>query len=303
LPAAEPVRVIYDTDMGNDIDDALALAVLHALENRGEARILAVTLTKDSRYAGPYVDLVNTFYGRGGIPVGVVANGKTPKDSNMLRVPLERNLYPHKLRDSSEAPDAVELLRTTLAAERDASVVVVQVGFSTNLARLLVSPGGAELARRKVRLLSVMAGAFPAGQPEYNVKTDLESARRVFSEWPSAVVASGFEVGLSILFPAVSIENDFGYLPHHPVADAYRAYKKMPYDRPTWDLTAALYAVRPERGYFTLSEPGWIRVEEDGRTRWERDAAGRHRYLKVEEKQRIRALETLVALASEPPRR
>jgi inosine-uridine nucleoside N-ribohydrolase len=148
-----------------------------------------------------------------------------------------------------------------------------------------------------------MAGAFPAGQPEYNVKTDLESARRVFSEWPSAVVASGFEVGLSILFPAVSIENDFGYLPHHPVADAYRAYKKMPYDRPTWDLTAALYAVRPERGYFTLSEPGWIRVEEDGRTRWERDAAGRHRYLKVEEKQRIRALETLVALASEPPRR
>ena len=43
--AAEPVRIIFDTDMGNDIDDALALAVLHAFESRGEAKLLAVTLT------------------------------------------------------------------------------------------------------------------------------------------------------------------------------------------------------------------------------------------------------------------
>ena len=41
---AEPVRVIFDTDMGNDIDDALALAVLHAFESRGEAKLLAVTV-------------------------------------------------------------------------------------------------------------------------------------------------------------------------------------------------------------------------------------------------------------------
>ena len=61
--------------MGNDIDDALALAMIHALESKGEARLLAVTLTKDNRWAGPYVDLVNTFYGRGSIPVGVVRPG------------------------------------------------------------------------------------------------------------------------------------------------------------------------------------------------------------------------------------
>ncbi|MEK7753907.1 MAG: nucleoside hydrolase, partial [Acidobacteriota bacterium] len=51
--AAEPVPVIFDTDMGNDIDDALALAVLHALESRGEAKILGVTITKDNRWAAP----------------------------------------------------------------------------------------------------------------------------------------------------------------------------------------------------------------------------------------------------------
>ena len=37
VPAAEPVRLIFDTDIGNDVDDALALAVIHALQSRGEA--------------------------------------------------------------------------------------------------------------------------------------------------------------------------------------------------------------------------------------------------------------------------
>ena len=62
--AAQSVPVIFDTDMGNDVDDALALAMLHALESRGECRLIGVTITKDNPWAAPYVDLVNTFYGR-----------------------------------------------------------------------------------------------------------------------------------------------------------------------------------------------------------------------------------------------
>ena len=70
-PIARPVKLIFDTDMGNDIDDALALGVIHALQSRGECELLAVTLSKDNDFAGPFVDLVNTFYGRGNIPIGV----------------------------------------------------------------------------------------------------------------------------------------------------------------------------------------------------------------------------------------
>src|SRR5947199_4307299 len=98
---AAPVRLIFDTDMGNDVDDAVALAMIHALESRGEARLLAVTVTKDNRWAAPFVDLMNTFYGRGEIPIGVVRNGKTPEDSKMIRLPAERQrpdgsfIYPH----------------------------------------------------------------------------------------------------------------------------------------------------------------------------------------------------------------
>jgi inosine-uridine nucleoside N-ribohydrolase len=310
---AEPVPLIFDTDMGNDIDDALALAVIHALERRGECRLLGVTLTKDNRWAAPFVDVVNTFYGRGEIPIGVVRDGKTPEDEAYIRVIPEKKasggspLYPHDLTDGRSAPEAVTLLRKLLASQADQSVVLVQVGFSTNLARLLDSPGdpasplsGRELIARKVRLLSIMGGAFPPLLAEYNIKIDLAASTKLFSEWPTQVVASGFEIGEAVLYPAVSIEKDFGYVEHHPVADAYRVYEKMPYDRPAWDLTAVLYAVRPGRGYFTVSPPGTIRVDEGAFTRFTPDKNGKHRFLMLTEDQRVRVKEALVQLASQP---
>jgi inosine-uridine nucleoside N-ribohydrolase len=313
LPAADPVRLIFDTDMGNDVDDALALAMIHALESRGEAKLLAVTVSKDSKSAAPFVDLVNTFYGRPSIPVGAVKNGKTPNDTPMIRIPAERRtaagayVYPHRLTDGASAPDAVAVLRQVLAAEQDGSVTIVQVGFSTNLARLLDSAAdaasplpGARLVGRKVRLLSAMAGHFPTGKPEYNVMTDIPSARKVFEAWPSPIVFSGFEVGEALLFPALAIERDFSWVADHPVAEAYRNYMRMPYDRPTWDLTAVLYAARPDRRYFSLSPEGRVTVDESGQSHFTEAAGGGRRYLILEEAQKARTLEALILLASQP---
>ncbi len=312
-PAAGPVRLIFDTDMGNDVDDALALAMIHAFESRGEARLLAVTVSKDSRSAAPFVDLVNTFYGRPSIPVGAVKHGQTPNDTPMIRIPSERRtakgafVYPHKLTDGADAPDAVLLLRRTLAAETDAAVTIVQVGFSTNLARLLDSAAdsasplpGAQLVARKVRLLSVMAGHFPVGKPEFNVATDIPSARQVFARWPSPIVFSGFEIGEALRFPATCIEHDFSWVPDHPVAEAYRTYMRMPYDRPSWDLTAVLYAVRPDRGYFALSPEGHVTVDDRGQTAFAPASGAGRRYLILEEDQKARILEALMLLASQP---
>jgi inosine-uridine nucleoside N-ribohydrolase len=303
---AQPVPVIFDTDMGNDVDDALALAMLHAFESRGECRLLAVTVTKDNLWAPVFVDLVNTFYGRARIPVGMVRGGVTPEDAAMIRRPAERKradgslVYARRIASGAEAPEAVGLLRRVLEAERDGSVVIVQVGFSTNLARLLNTPADRDLVKRKVKLLSVMAGNFVQPKPEFNVQKDTASAAKLFAEWPGPIVASGFEIGEKLLFPAARIEHDFAWAADHPVVDAYRAYKQMPYDRQTWDLTAVLYAVRPAGDYFGLSAPGKITSDDQGRTRFQEDPAGRHRYLVLNEAQRARTLETLVLLASEP---
>jgi inosine-uridine nucleoside N-ribohydrolase len=306
---AQAVPVIFDTDMGNDVDDALALAMLHALESRGECRLLGVTVTKDNPWAAVYVDLVNTFYGRGQIPVGMVkGSGVTPESSRMIQEPAERRradgtlVYPRRLASGAEAPEAVALLRRLLAAAQDGSVVIVQVGFSTNLARLLDALADLELVKRKVKLLSVMAGNFAQPKAEFNVQKDTASARKLFDQWPGEIVASGFEIGEAMKFPAARIEKDFAWAADHPVVDAYRAYMKMPYDRQTWDLTAVLYAVRPGGGYFGLSAPGRITADDAGRTSFRPEAAGKHRYLVLTEAQRARTLECMVGLASQPVR-
>lgn len=314
-PLARPVKLIFDTDMGNDIDDALALGVIHALQSRGECKLLAVTLSKDNDLAAPFVDLVNTFYGRGQIPLGVVRNGKTPEPSRYLTETVNSSdngqpRYPHKLKSGKDAPEAVGLLRKILAAQPDQSVVLIVVGFSTNILRLLDSPTdqhspltGKELVTRKVRLLSMMAGMFSEKNrvKEYNVFIDSPAAQRVFGEWPTPLVTSGFEIGQAIKFPASSIERDFGYVKHHPLRQAYELYQTMPYDRETWDLTAVLYAVRPDHGYFGLSPTGRIRVDAQDVTQFDVAEGGQQRYLTVTPEQIARVREALIQLASQPP--
>jgi inosine-uridine nucleoside N-ribohydrolase len=162
---------------------------------------------------------------------------------------------------------------------------------------------GTELVARKCKLLVMMAGMFadPNRQKEYNVFIDLDAAKKVFADWPTPIVASGFEIGQAIKYPATSIERDFRYVKYHPLREAYELYQKMPYDRETWDLTAVLYAIRPDRGYFGLSQPGTIRVDEKEITQFTTSETGKHRHFTVTPEQIARVREALVQLASQPP--
>jgi len=317
--AAEPapsVDIIFDTDIGNDVDDVLALGLLHALESRGECRLLAVTITKDSPLAAPFTDAVNEFYGRGSIPIGIVRGGVTPEAGRFLPLALARDgdtlRYPHDLVDAATAPEAVQLLRRTLAGRPDRSVVIVQVGFSTNLARLLdsaaddVSPlPGRDLVKAKVRLLSLMAGAFVPIEGndsfgEYNIVTDLPAARKLADEWPTPAIWSGYEIGTALPYPAASIEQDYRHAPHHPLAESYVLYQPPPHNRPTWDLTSVLAVVRPDRGYFGLSQPGRVTIGADGKTTFTPAPDGRDRHLTATPEQAARGVEAFVNLCSEP---
>ncbi|HAH22177.1 MAG TPA: nucleoside hydrolase, partial [Prolixibacteraceae bacterium] len=44
--SAEPVKIIFDSDMGPDFDDVGAITILHALAAKGECEILA-TMASD----------------------------------------------------------------------------------------------------------------------------------------------------------------------------------------------------------------------------------------------------------------
>lgn len=314
-----PVKIIFDTDMGNDVDDALALAVIHSLQNRGACELLAVTLTYPTPDAGRFVAALNTFYGRPDIPIGVTPDAPVAaRESKYLKVAAHKDkngkpLYP-AIFDAAKAPKSVELIRRVLASAGEREIVMVQVGFSTNLARLLesgpdaISPlPGKELVRQKVKILSIMAGQFPEDNtrknPEFNVRFDIPAAQKLIANWPTPVVWSGYEIGRAVLYPAWSIDRDYAYVKNHPVQQAYQAYNPTPHERPCWDLTSVLCVVWPDRGYFSLSPAGTVKIGNDGRTKFTASENGRDYYLIVNAEQSARLREVLAALASEPPQK
>ncbi len=315
---AEPIKLIFDTDMGNDVDDLMALNMIHALQRRGTVELLAVTVTKDHSQAAPFVDAVNTFYGYPDIPIGVVKGGVTPEPGKFNLLADAKNddgtlRYPHDLLSGNDAPEAVGLLRKILAAQPDKSVTLVQVGFFTNFKRLLDSKpddhsplNGRDLIEKKVKLLALMAGAFQTvnwctRHLEYNVKMDIPAAQALAKTWPTPRIWCGFEIGVAAPFPHQAIVNDLNYVTHHPLKEAYTLYQPPPHDRPTWDPATLLYAVYPDRGYFSLSPHGTVTVEADGATVYI-SSKGPDRFLLASPEQAARIKEAITQLSIVPPK-
>lgn len=316
----KPVPLILDTDMGNDIDDALALAMIHALQSRGECELLGVVSSKDNPYSPVYIDVVNTFYGRGDIPIGVVRDGVTPDDRTFIKPIAVANdsegpRYPRTYKDNTYE-DAVPLLRRLLATAEDKSVVMLMIGFSTNMAQLLATGPdqhsdlhGRDLFAAKVNRVVAMAGNFKdevqqnpsMDTREYNIHRDIPSAVGFFNHCPSPITFCGYEVGEVMLYPSSSIHTDYDWSEHHPVAEAYRCYMEMPYDRPLWDPATVMEAVRPRCGMFDVSRPGRVTVDEQGIALFRPESAGPHRYLSIPEERVAQAVEEIVALCTHIP--
>jgi len=312
-----PLGIIFDCGLGASIDEALALALLYGLEGKNEARVISLSVSKPNLKAAALCEAVARFYGGASsgafgavgrtLPVGLADEGKSPEDTPMLTVPLSKlndagaPLYSHGIEKLTDTAEVRALIRNALTQQPDQSCVVVLTGPATNLARTLQLPGVKDLIARKARFLSVVGGAYPEGPPQFNIKADVAAARKLFAEWPTPIVATGDEIGASLPFPASSIEKDFAWAPAHPVVDAYRAYKPMPYDAPTWGMAALLYAVRPQEGYFKLSEPGTITVLDDGRAKFTPSPEGKHRYLILDPEQKERVIKTYTEIASAKP--
>ena len=70
-----PMKVIFETDMGNDIDDALALDMLYKYMDQGIVDVLAIGLNKTGFGPVEYVGLMNQWYGYPDIPIGKITEG------------------------------------------------------------------------------------------------------------------------------------------------------------------------------------------------------------------------------------
>lgn len=293
---ASPAKVIFDTDMANDCDDAGALAVLHALADLGETEILAiVTNRKDSGNASAAAcSAINHYYGRPGIPIGTDKDG-AKVDLNRPPSPYTgvlRDEFPHDANPDDEMPDALDVLRRTLADQPDNSVTYCSVGALSNLEDLVRSGPdehspltGRELVERKIAQTVIMGGGFPrTWKRETNIRLDPAAAVAVTNEWPAPILWQGFEVGAALITGTELQDSP----EDNPVR---RAFEVRPYlgrdtievGKPSHDQAAVLLAVRgPQKELWKQVNVGRAVFDSDGQARWSRNGdKEKHRYVRI----------------------
>lgn len=294
-PPALP-GVFFDSDMGANIDAALALAVLYGAASK--IKVAAVTVTNPNLEAAAFCDVVARFYTTGGklnttpphyhFPIGYEGTGvlerKGRPDSMLtkalaVKTPEGAPAFGLNVHDINDTGETAVVIRNALLAQKDGEALMVAAGPAANLMRALALAGNRELIAAKIGTLILAAGDLSGTGVDPRVKADVVAARRLFTEWPSPIVVIGSEAAAGVPYPGSSIASDFAWAPAHPVVEAYKAWKPFPYDAPSQAVLAALYASDLKSDLLKVSEPGRMEVLDDGRMKFAPAASGRHRYL------------------------
>jgi len=264
--------VIFDTDIGSDCDDAGALAVLHALADAGEVEILGVIFSSGrNRYGVGTCDAINTYYGRGDLPLGQYQGTDVgdPSDSYTRRIATDTRLFGHDVVD--QAPDLVAVYRSLLESQPDQRVTICTVGHPHGLVHLLRDPRGAALVQAKVERWVAM------GMGGWNFQAMGMSAycQELLDHWPTPffISPSGEQIKTGHrLLPRTPEAN--------PVREAYRLWGNrtaLTEGRSSWDQVAVLFVARP--ALFHVQSIGRIERQPDGKVIWNAQVDHPNHYL------------------------
>jgi hypothetical protein len=286
--------VVYDANFGDTIDGALALALLYGLQGKNESRVISVSVSKSCLNAAIFANVLVRFYTgepnpfSGLTPIGLTIAAKPADDTAMIASVVGKPDYARDITKMNDTADPVATIRNALTAQYDQNAVVVLAGPATNLAGVLNLPGTKPVIAAKVRHLVI------AGDAQF--AADAPAAKQVLAEWPSPIVMASADVGQAIPFPGASIAKDFAWSEKHPLVDAWHAYRAGDYDPPATAMAAALYAVRSDKEYFKLSEPGVLSLGG-----FKPSPEGKHRTLVVDPAKKEAVQQAYTELASTKP--
>ncbi len=257
-PTTPPTeKVILDTDIGDDIDDAYALALVVSLPN---AKLLGVTTTfgETQKRAELAAKLLHV-YGRDEVPVyaglvGAAKMGRQYEWAAGFRSP------------SLKSSGATLFLKNTIE-KNPGQVTLVGIGALTNIGDLLTR---FPEVKPKIKRIVIMGGSVylgynnqaPAGV-EWNIKCDPPAAKIVYGSGVPLVMA-GLEVTTMMQFDAERQKRLFAA--GIPMTDALAALTNLwGGNTPTqYDSVAVAYAL----GYsFSDKEERHVEVGADGLTK------------------------------------
>ena len=280
------VKIIFDTDMGSDCDDAGALAVLHVYADRGLAEIIGCIYSSGKvPYGAGIVEAINSYYGRPDIPIGAAHDDEfgDPVDKMTAeKLAKDTAAFGNTIIHSRDAREMTALNRRLLARAEDSSVVYLTVGHTKGFHDLLVSKpdnisplSGHELVRKKVKRWVAM-GALGADNPEGDYRKEWNfhfNGSAPYTKYlvencpvPIIYIAAGSDVLTGKSLKAAP--------PGSIVRTVYRDWlwnveqKTLDDQRPSWDLIAVYYAVEGLAEYLVGGEDGWLEVDVDQGARW-----------------------------------
>jgi purine nucleosidase len=263
--ARHPVPVIFDTDIGTDIDDAYALAVLM---QRPELQVLGVTtVSSDAVARARLAAKLLAVAGGKWAKLPVYAGISTPIQY-MKQVEWAQGFESPNLHTSG----GVDFMRREID-RRPGEITIIAVGELTNVAALLdAEPGIA----RKIRAIALMGGAIYRGyapgskpEPEWNIKSNAAAARTVFTSGVRLLVAPLDSTADLKMTPEMRVDVFIRGTPFNDALAAlnsiWRHTNHWKGENPTYFDVLAVQLVEPRNPYALT--PLHIEVATDGTTR------------------------------------
>lgn len=202
-----PKKIIIDTDYCTDPGDAGALGVLFTAHRLGMIEIIGIVVGVSYSLSPYAVDAQRKWWGLDPIPIakwnGTTIDGTPGAAANWI---ARVDNFPYDL-TAGQILDSTVAFRTWLAGETD-RVDIVVLGYLQCLSALLSSAAdgidarnGVDLVAAKVGKVWAMAGQYPSGPSEWNMRGGATAlgfictaSNNVASNCPVPVRWIGFEV-------------------------------------------------------------------------------------------------------------
>jgi purine nucleosidase/pyrimidine-specific ribonucleoside hydrolase len=193
-----PIPVILDTDIGDDIDDALALSF--ALQSP-ELKLLAVTtVLQDREGRASLVWKILSLYGRTDIPVGAGAEQPFIAPARTGKVRQVEALGPLDHIPPGQMRGGIQLIVDT-CLNASGKVTILAIGPATNVALALRAE---PRIKEKIERIVLMNGLFFKPGLEYNTRSDPEASAIVYGSGVP-VTAVGLDVTMQCKLTAADM--------------------------------------------------------------------------------------------------
>jgi inosine-uridine nucleoside N-ribohydrolase len=279
LVVASPpsIKVLFDTDIGNDIDDAVALAYL-LTQPRCEL-LGIITVTGEPHKRAEMASALCRAAGRPDIPIYPGAAEALVTEQRQAYAPQHGVLGDQPRATEFPRGEAIEFMRRTIRAN-PGEVTLLAVGPLTNVALLFRTDPEIPSLLKEIVLMCGQFGAQPGewGNKEWNVALDPEAAAIVFKSSPPKLRSYGLDVTLKVVMPAEEMAKCFSDAPQLRLVLVFAQvwFRKQEH---VWfhDPLAAVAVFEPgvcemEGGHATVVLADG---DDKGRTLWQKDPRGR----------------------------